>query len=181
MLMSESRFYHITPEGKLILLESLDEALSATGSGGFIWLDYFRPTREELSLLIDPLGLHPLSVEDCFDENQIPKIDDYPGNAFLLFNTFSISQGVLTIGEADMFIGTDFLVTINSIDPGNRQIAGSIEQAQPAMGATSDWNSTHNTDIPNGVTTWTTNIQILGVVVLIISISVAMYYLKGMA
>src|SRR5512139_112612 len=60
-------------------------------------------------------------------------------------------------------------------------IAGSIEQAQPAMGASSDWNATHNTDLPNGVTTWTTNIQILGVVVLIISIAVAMYYLKGMA
>ena len=60
-------------------------------------------------------------------------------------------------------------------------IAGSIEQAQPAMAATSDWNKTHNTDLPNGVTTWTTNVQILGVVVLIISIAIAMYYLKGMA
>ncbi len=60
-------------------------------------------------------------------------------------------------------------------------IAGSIEDAQPALGATSDWNVTHNTELPTGVTTWTTNVQILGVVVLIISIAVAMYYLKGMA
>jgi hypothetical protein len=60
-------------------------------------------------------------------------------------------------------------------------IAGSVEAAQPTLGASSDWNGSHNTDLPTGVTTWTTNIQILGVVVLIISISVAMYYLKGMA
>jgi hypothetical protein len=60
-------------------------------------------------------------------------------------------------------------------------IAGSIEQAQPAMAADSDWNKTNNADLPDGVTTWTTNIQILGVVVLIISIAIAMYYLKGMA
>lgn len=60
-------------------------------------------------------------------------------------------------------------------------IAGSIEAAQPAMAADSDWNSTHNTDLPSGVEVWQTNIQILGIVVLIISIAVAMYYLKGMA
>jgi hypothetical protein len=45
----------------------------------------------------------------------------------------------------------------------------------------SNWNATANTDIPNGVDIWTTNIQILGVVILIISIAVAMYFLKGMA
>ena len=60
-------------------------------------------------------------------------------------------------------------------------IAGSIEQAQPTMSASSDWNGTYNTDLPDGVTEWTTNIQILGVVILIISISVGLYYLKNMA
>jgi hypothetical protein len=60
-------------------------------------------------------------------------------------------------------------------------IAGSIEAAQPDMPVTSEWNSTHNTDLPSGVDVWTTNVQILGVVILIISIAVAMYFLKGMA
>ena len=60
-------------------------------------------------------------------------------------------------------------------------IAGSVEAAQPDMGVTSDWNATHNTDLPSGADQWTTNIQILGVVILIISIAIAMYYLKSMA
>jgi hypothetical protein len=89
-------------------------------------------------------------------------------------------------------------------------IAGSIEEAQPELketcvygyppstvtyaqcdgtgnisaaagGNASVWNSTDNTDLPTGVDQWTTNIQILGVVVLIISIAIAMYYLKTMA
>lgn len=60
-------------------------------------------------------------------------------------------------------------------------IAGTIENAQPPLAPTSDWNVTHNTDLPNGVDEWTNNIRILGVVILIISIAVAMYYLKGMA
>ena len=60
-------------------------------------------------------------------------------------------------------------------------IAGSIEAAQPTMDPNSDWNVTHNTALPTGVDVWTTNIQILGVVILIISIAVGMYYLKGIA
>lgn len=60
-------------------------------------------------------------------------------------------------------------------------IAGSIENAQPAMGVSSDWNGTYNTDLPDGVTEWTTNIRILGVIVLIISVSVGLYYLKSMS
>lgn len=43
------------------------------------------------------------------------------------------------------------------------------------------WNQTKYPDIPTGVDLWTTNIQILGVVILIVSIAVAMYFLKGMA
>ena len=60
-------------------------------------------------------------------------------------------------------------------------IAGAIEDSQPTLGISSDWNATHNTDLPNGTSTWTQNIQILGVVCLIISISVSMYYLRSMA
>jgi magnesium transporter len=75
--MSESCFYHISQAGKLLHVETVDAALSAAKKGGFLWLHYCQPTKEELSNLINPLGLHPLSIEDCFDENQIPKIEDY--------------------------------------------------------------------------------------------------------
>jgi hypothetical protein len=60
-------------------------------------------------------------------------------------------------------------------------IAGTIEDAQPTLDADSDWNKTYNTDLPTGSEEWTTNVRILGVVILIISISVAMYYLRSMA
>lgn len=45
----------------------------------------------------------------------------------------------------------------------------------------SNWNHTAHPDLPQGSEVWTTNIQILGVVILIISIAIAMYFLKGMA
>ena len=111
--MSESRFYHITLEGKLVLVATLDEALAAAKKGGFVWLDYSQPTKEDLSVLIEPFGLHPLSIEDSIDENQIAKLDDYPRYTFIVFNAFKFSQGMLSINEADMFLGEDFLITVN--------------------------------------------------------------------
>jgi hypothetical protein len=50
--MSESQFYYIAKEGKLINVETLADVIAEAKKGGYIWLDYFQPTKEELSLLI---------------------------------------------------------------------------------------------------------------------------------
>jgi magnesium transporter len=126
--MSESRFYHISRAGKLARVATLAEALTAAKVEGFLWLDYCQPTEEELSALIGPLGLHPLSVEDCTDENQVPKIEDFPGNTFIIFNSFRYSDRTLLIDEVDLFIGDNFLVTVSGRDSNNRSLLSGIER-----------------------------------------------------
>lgn len=125
--MQEATFFHITLDGQLVLLESLEKALSAMKKGGYIWLNYSQPTKEELSLLIEPLGLHPLSIEDCLNENQIPKIEEYPRYTFLLFSIINYDHGEISINEADMFIGADFLVTVSGHNSGNQHLMSNIE------------------------------------------------------
>jgi magnesium transporter len=125
--MPESWFYHISQEGKLSRVATDDAALAAAKNGGFVWLNYCQPAMDELSKLILPLGLHPLSIEDCFDENQIPKIENFPRNTFVLFNTFDYSRKKLKISEIDVFIGGNFLVTVSQRDPENRPILDGIE------------------------------------------------------
>jgi magnesium transporter len=127
-VMSETSFYHISQAGKLSPVATVDAALAAAKGEGFLWLNYSQPTKEELSGLIESLDLHPLSIEDCFDENQIPKIDDFPRNTFILFNAFSYSEGKLSIGEIDLFIGENFLVTVGQRDSENRQLLNGIER-----------------------------------------------------
>ena len=128
--MSESRFYHVTPAGKLVSVDTAGEALAAAGGGGggYAWLDYCQPTREELSALVGPLGLNPLSIEDCLDEDQIPKIDDFPGNAFLLFNAFSCAGRRLSIHELDFVLGDRFLVSVSGRGPDGQRILDGVER-----------------------------------------------------
>ena len=127
--MSESRFYHISATGEFTGVLTLTAVLVAAKEGGFLWLDYYEPTKEELSTLITPLGLHPLSIEDCTDENQVPKIENFPRNTFILFNTFSYLDGVLTIGELDLIIGDNFLVTVSGRDLESRRLLSGIERS----------------------------------------------------
>ena len=125
--MSESLFYHISEAGELTHVATVDAALAAAKDGGFVWLHYSQTTKEELSNLIEPLGLHPLSIEDCFDENEIPKIEDFPRSTFILFNSFYYSNRELFIGEIDLFIGANFLVTVSLRNAENRRLLEDIE------------------------------------------------------
>lgn len=59
-------------------------------------------------------------------------------------------------------------------------IAGTIEEGQPDLGVTSEWNKTYNTDLPTGADTWTTVVRIIGAVFLVIVVTIAFFYLKGM-
>ena len=126
--MSESYFYHISQAGRLLRVATVNEALAETKNAGFIWLHYSQPTKEELSILVDLLGLHPLSIEDCFDRNQIAKIEDFPRNTFILFNAFDYSNRRLSIGEIDLFIGDNFLVTVSQGISDNRRLLNGIER-----------------------------------------------------
>jgi Mg2+ and Co2+ transporter CorA len=63
----QSRYVHILPDGPVLRTGSRAEALALLADGGFVWFDFVDPARTELESLIKPLGLHPLSIEDCFD------------------------------------------------------------------------------------------------------------------
>jgi magnesium transporter len=111
-----SFFYQICSNGPPKRFETAVSAVEAADGNGFAWLHYNGPTRKELTGLVELLGLHSLSIEDCLDDNQIPKIDDFPDNTFILFNIFEYDRGVLEVGEVNMFIGDKFFVSISHLN-----------------------------------------------------------------
>jgi magnesium transporter len=127
--MSDTRFFHIPAAGKHRRVDTLAEALSNVKSGGYIWVDFFNPTREELMMLVESLGIHPLAVNDCLDEDQIPKIEDYPGNTFVLFNSYRYVDKTLSVEEVDLFIGANFLITVHGHNGGEPLFFDKLEDA----------------------------------------------------
>ena len=82
--------------------------------GEFFWLDLHRPTAEEVELLRDPFGLHPLAVEDAEHFGQRPKLEEYDGFVYLVvFGANSDRDGLV---EVHCFLSEKYLVTVHRDD-----------------------------------------------------------------
>jgi magnesium transporter len=112
MKQPEAHYTIITPSGGFEEMPTLKETLAYTTSqNGYIWADYVAPTAELLEELMPALGIHPLSIEDCINGDQLPKLDLFPNYSFLIFNTFEETPEELLSHELDLFIGENFVVT----------------------------------------------------------------------
>jgi magnesium transporter len=81
---------------------------------GLRWVNMERPTALEWSWLQEHFDFHALDLEDVASRNQRPKIDEYPDYLFIVLHlpVFDPSVGRLNVGELDMFVGPDFVITI---------------------------------------------------------------------
>ena len=125
--MSECRCFHVAAGRGLRPVGSFEDAVAALGGGGYIWVDISDPSRAELDAVAARLGIHPLAVEDCFDSNQVPKVEDYPGHTFILCNRFAYHDRELLVEEVDLFLGKNFLVSVGSRAGGGRPASERIE------------------------------------------------------
>jgi len=126
--MAENKFYHFPVNGIPYCIKSLEEAADTLSEGGFVWFNFYQPTREMLNTLVEKVGIHPLSVEDCFDEEQVPKIEYFMNNTFIIFNSFSYSDRELYIDEVNLFIGKNFLITVSGTHSQGRRPLDRLEE-----------------------------------------------------
>jgi magnesium transporter len=48
-----------------------------------VWLDLCEPDQQDLEVISQEFGLHPLAVEDAVQQHERPKLDRYQDHAFL--------------------------------------------------------------------------------------------------
>ena len=86
--------------------------------GTVVWLDLEDPDHDDLAVITDELGLHPLAVDDAVNDRQRPKLDRYDDHAFV--NTYVVrldpDTAELTTSEVAAFITARALVTVRK-DP----------------------------------------------------------------
>lgn len=87
------------------------------------WLDLLKPTEEEIAILDDVFGFHPLAIEDTINYAQRPKIESYNhvGDAMTTGYFYMVFHGPdletfrekLRTKELDLFLSDRYLVTIH--------------------------------------------------------------------
>ncbi|RNE62285.1 magnesium transporter CorA family protein [Cryobacterium tepidiphilum] len=81
-----------------------------------VWVDFDSPSVDELRVLEEELGLHPLAVEDAMHPAQRAKLDRYSSHLFLATYTVTLDEtsGRMTSSQVSAFITPQALVTIHS-------------------------------------------------------------------
>ena len=82
------------------------------GAGEFAWIGLFEPTEAELRILQDRFSLHPLAIEDAVNADQMPKIDVYGDQLFVIARTACLEGETISYGETDIFVGADHIITV---------------------------------------------------------------------
>ena len=73
--------------------------------GTVVWIDALDPDDADFGCISEELRLHPLAIEDARKHGQRPKLELYPGHAFVVAYS-------ATLAEVDVFAGPGWVVTI---------------------------------------------------------------------
>ena len=80
--------------------------------GEFVWIGLYDPTDAEIDVLVDRFKLHPLAVEDALAAHQMPKVEVYGRELFVVARTAMKIDDRLAYGETHVFVGDDHVVSI---------------------------------------------------------------------
>ena len=85
-----------------------------------VWLDLLRPTQEDMAVLTEEFGLHPLAIEDALHDHQRAKLDHYADHEFLAAYAVqpcdADSDTLLKTGEIAAFFTPRGLITVRKSD-----------------------------------------------------------------
>ena len=97
-------------------VERISDHLSEPGAT--VWLDLRDPDHEDLAVLQEEFGLHPVAVEDALVDRERPKVDRYHTHLFLTVYSarLDLASGELATSELAAFILPGALITIRKDD-----------------------------------------------------------------
>jgi magnesium transporter len=92
---------------------SLAEPLAcAADQSEFVWIGLVEPSEEELRLLQETFGLHPLAVEDALKAHQLPKVEVYGDQLFVVARTAHLEGDQIVYGETSAFVGKSHVISV---------------------------------------------------------------------
>ncbi|MDE2562162.1 MAG: magnesium and cobalt transport protein CorA [Sphingomonadales bacterium] len=93
------------------------EACTLPPPGSFDWIGLYEPTEAEMERVRVQYGLHPLAVEDALHPRQLPKIDVYGQQLFIVARTAALEEtpegeDLIVYGQTSFFLGAGFIVSV---------------------------------------------------------------------
>jgi magnesium transporter len=78
-----------------------------------LWIDLAQPSHDEIRIVADALGLHPLIAEDIAELNQRSKVETFEGDVVHVVLFVLRYDGEATASEVDFVLGERFLLSVH--------------------------------------------------------------------
>ena len=100
-------------QGKRVREVTIDEKVDCPNDkSAFVWVGICDPTDDEMRTLKEQYDLHPLAIEDAVNANQLPKIDVYGDQLFVVARTASLNGDTIDYGETAIFVGHSHIISV---------------------------------------------------------------------
>ncbi len=103
---------YVYKDGKRVRTAPLTDQGLALGEGEYLWIGLHEPSDEEFDVLVRRFHLHPLAVEDALTAHQIPKLEVYGSELFIVARTAQAKGDRILYGETHVFVGPNYVITI---------------------------------------------------------------------
>ena len=124
---------YIYSQGRRGRAVSLDERRPVLDDGDFVWIGLHEPTAEELGKLAETYDLHQLAVEDALNAHQVPKVEVYGDQLFVVAKTAHLEGDKIKYGETAIFIGRHHIITARHGSARNHSRVRAQLEASPQM------------------------------------------------
>jgi magnesium transporter len=121
-------------DGKRVREVRIDEKVECPrDKSEFVWIGIANPTTEELYALQKQYDLHPLAVEDALKADQLPKVDIYGDQLFVVARTAHLESGVIAYGETATFVGHNHIITVRHVSARTHSALRDQLEAAPTL------------------------------------------------
>ena len=98
--------------GKVVEHVALNASMPRQGESEFMWIEVLDPVDSDFAVLQERFGLHALAVEDSMGPAQVPKMDLYEDQIFVVLKTARLEDDEIRYGEIDAFVGGRHIITV---------------------------------------------------------------------
>ncbi len=78
----------------------------------FVWIGLFEPSPEEMAEVQQAYNLPHLAVEDALLVRQVPKVDIFGGQLFVVAKTAHLEDDRIRYGQTAVFVGEQYIITV---------------------------------------------------------------------
>ncbi|WKZ83538.1 MAG: magnesium transporter CorA family protein [Acidimicrobiia bacterium] len=109
--------FHSAPGAETAVEVTATDLAQVRAAGGWLWLDVYDFTHEDVEEIGATLGFDPLDVEDVLDWSKFPKVGEHPDYTLVVGHALSAREAErLAVVEHDAFLGDGLLVTFHRED-----------------------------------------------------------------